>query len=140
MESLSIRSPSSRDRRQYSAVGSGRFSICSLLSVDCPQALSRLSMGADHFQQQRLSCLLAKEIPGDGDRRGGCLLGARHKQTSSYFELHPVWLTRGILLNYLYKRLNFCSLDFLWSINNLRHSAQIINHLTDHIHVNISLH
>ena len=39
-----------------------------LLSVNCPQPLSRLCVGADQFQQQCLRCLLAKEIPGDGDR------------------------------------------------------------------------
>ena len=67
MESLSIRSPSSRDRRQYSAVGSGGFSISSLLSVDCPQTLCRLCVGADQFQQQRLCRLLAEKIASDGD-------------------------------------------------------------------------
>ena len=70
-----------------------------LLSVNCPQILSRLCMGADQFQQQRFRCLLAKEIPGDGDRRGGCLLGARHKQTSCLRIVHRMRVTETVCLS-----------------------------------------
>ena len=56
-------------------------------------------MGADQFQQQRLSCLLAKEIPGDGDRRGGCLLNGWHKQTSSSRIVHRMRVTETVCLS-----------------------------------------
>ena len=46
---------------------------------------------------------LAKEIPGDGDRRGGCLLGARHKQTSCLRIVHHMRVTETVCLSVRHK-------------------------------------
>ena len=65
-----------------------------------PTALyCRLCVGADQFNHQRLCRLLTKEIASDGDRRGGCLLGARHKQTSSSRIVHRMRATETVCLS-----------------------------------------
>ena len=50
--------------------------------------LRRLCVGADQLQKQCLCCLLAKEVAGNGDRRGRCLFGVWHKQTSYLGMVH----------------------------------------------------